>query len=1492
MWLAAVLAVLVSGSGFQVDPAAAAVTVGGPVSGLLATAGAAVGAVVGVPAGFVAGSSREVVEERTEFTALFANPDGSKTVRSSSAPLHFSAGDKRDRWERIDTAVVADGAVPGVLRSKANSWTARFRPLPGGVEFDTPEGKLSFSPLGAAAVAPVVTGDGSVVVYPEAWPGVDLRYTVTPTEVKEELVLKRRPGTAMFEFATGGTEFDATPEGGLAPKGRDPKKGRLAPPEVTDTKGTELSAAKPTMRAVKDKGGSRLQLKLDEKFLADTPDSAFPVVFDPTVQLGSGNMQNYKTYPNGAVASCLSACQVRVGNTVEPFNGALTNVYWRSVGYFDYTAALGASVTDVSLDLARNPGDGTAVAHANNVKVFLPSAYSWPGAVGGGALLAQGTVGENTGTQPIRGAGLTNQIAAWARDRVTGGSLGFTGLEQPGLFTYKRFNIFNLNVTYAATPPGTPASLTAAAQRDGSVVLSYPAATPDGGAGGVRYEVKAFTGGNQVGATFTTTSAAPITWNGLADGVTYTFTVQAFNNLGGGGVRTSAPVMATRYAAAPLNVKAWPGNGNAWVTWGPADPRGGPPITGYDVFLCTPTASACYGPTFAPGHFGRAQVNPVGITNGVAYIAVVRAVTARGVNDNGISLNVTLSATAAPFPVQQVSASAGSGNRTWVTWEPPVANGAAPVANYAIWRLVNGAYTQLWENLPATPPLLGTIGTIEITDLTDTRPSTYEVYPRNTNGYIGAPGPGSATSVVTPAANAAPYSPQRPAGSLDPVNRPGLQAGDGQVIVNWSSPAPNGATSNCGTPTGYAVYLVDRAGGPLLSQTVTGTSAVFTFLPAGPGQPGVINDHTYIGVVYALNTSGACANSGTSGPAYTASGTPSSILGDLFNITQPPTATRGDQEAFVTWRKPGLGLDGLTTYTITATPSPGGNPAPAVGPTTITTGGMTGGPLLTQRVGGLRNGTLYTFTVTANLGLLIPTTPSPPSNTITPAGRPFPPVIGTATRGDQSATLTWQPPPDDPATGVPGNNGDPITRYDVQVLDSGLNVITTQANVLSGGTVGPLINGTSYQFRVVAINGVGTSDPSDPSNDVIPAGRPFRPTDATALLTDDRTANVSWLAPATQGGVPGDNGDSIFYYRVITSPPCSTCNGTLTSGTSTTITGLRPSTPYTFRVVARNGVGDSAPSDSTNVVTTPAPEGVPAAPMVLSVSSSGSGQASLTWSQPDSNGSPIIDYTVTSEPAGPTITTATNTVTITGLSDGTGYRFAVVARNAIGTGPAGYSETVTPAGSPGSPAPVQTVMGDGSFVLSWTSGGPGISYTVTTYDSNGLVSPPPPTQINGTSATVTGLAGATKYYFAVTATNPAGQPNVAFSRTVVTYNRQQADAWMSEPLGDFLNRRDQAPEPYNWTADGCSFVRFADPIWAEIFKIACFRHDFGYRNYGNIEGFQMKRDEDQRESIDNQLFADMVALCDDRAFLGPDCYTRAAEYHATVRLVARFAFYG
>ncbi len=143
---------------------------------------------------------------------------------------------------------------------------------------------------------------------------------------------------------------------------------------------------------------------------------------------------------------------------------------------------------------------------------------------------------------------------------------------------------------------------------------------------------------------------------------------------------------------------------------------------------------------------------------------------------------------------------------------------------------------------------------------------------------------------------------------------------------------------------------------------------------------------------------------------------------------------------------------------------------------------------------------------------------------------------------------------------------------------------------------------------------------------------------------------------------------------MTSSPDGKTCDWT--SGALTcTVTGLTNGTAYTFTVTATNAAGTGAASAPSNSVT-PAP--VPDAPGTP-VAVAGNARATVTWTAPATNGSPVMGYTVTSSPDGQTCTSSTLSCTVTGLTNGTAYTFTVTATNAIGTGPASApSNSVTP----------------------------------------------------------------------------------------------------------------------------------------------------------------------------------------------------------------------
>lgn len=185
---------------------------------------------------------------------------------------------------------------------------------------------------------------------------------------------------------------------------------------------------------------------------------------------------------------------------------------------------------------------------------------------------------------------------------------------------------------------------------------------------------------------------------------------------------------------------------------------------------------------------------------------------------------------------------------------------------------------------------------------------------------------------------------------------------------------------------------------------------------------------------------------------------------------------------------------------------------------------------------------------------------------------------------------------------------------------------------------------------------------------------PGAPTILRNATRGNGQATVSWTVPTWDGGTP------ITGYAVTPYIGHYALSPVVFSSTATTqtITGLTNGTTYRFRVQAINAMGASAYSAVTNPVT---PATVPGAPTIRPVTP-GDGQATVSWTAPSSNGgSPITAYVVTPYvgfyPLPPTTFNSTATTqVVTGLTNGTTYRFRVRAINAVGTG--AYSTASNP----------------------------------------------------------------------------------------------------------------------------------------------------------------------------------------------------------------------
>lgn len=110
-------------------------------------------------------------------------------------------------------------------------------------------------------------------------------------------------------------------------------------------------------------------------------------------------------------------------------------------------------------------------------------------------------------------------------------------------------------------------------------------------------------------------------------------------------------------------------------------------------------------------------------------------------------------------------------------------------------------------------------------------------------------------------------------------------------------------------------------------------------------------------------------------------------------------------------------------------------------------------------------------------------------------------------------------------------------------------------------------------------------------------------------------------------------------------------------------------TTVTADVVNTWSGGTSYDSSTLHVVAEPA------SPFVTATA--GNASATVSWSA-NTGGAPITSYSVTSSPGGGSCTTSSTSCTITGLTNGTTYTFAVTATNIMGTGTPGVSNSVIP----------------------------------------------------------------------------------------------------------------------------------------------------------------------------------------------------------------------
>ena len=285
---------------------------------------------------------------------------------------------------------------------------------------------------------------------------------------------------------------------------------------------------------------------------------------------------------------------------------------------------------------------------------------------------------------------------------------------------------------------------------------------------------------------------------------------------------------------------------------------------------------------------------------------------------------------------------------------------------------------------------------------------------------------------------------------------------------------------------------------------------------------------------------------------------------------------------------------------------------------------------------------------------------------------------------------------------------------------------------------------------------------------------PVAPTGLSATASGSSTIDLSWTAPADNGGT------AITGYRIeVSSSGTSSSWSDLVANTNNTTTtyshtGVSAGTTH-YRVSAINSVGTGTASGTARATATT----VPGAPTGLMATASGTTTIDLDWTQPSHDGhAAITGYRIEVSPNGTSsswsdlVANTTNTTTTyshTGLSAATTRHYRVSAINANGTGAASSTANATTDAAaaptvPGAPTGLSaTASGTSTIDLSWTepddNGDASISgYKIEVSSNSGTSWTDLVANTNNTTTTYshTGLTPSTTRHYRVSAINSVG----------------------------------------------------------------------------------------------------------------------------------------
>lgn len=885
---------------------------------------------------------------------------------------------------------------------------------------------------------------------------------------------------------------------------------------------------------------------------------------------------------------------------------------------------------------------------------------------------------------------------------------------------------------------------------------------------------------------------------GLSDETVYHFVITATNKTGEG-ARTEAmgtPSKGDTVPGAPQGVKVVAGDAQVSVSWSaPADygivDGAAGTITTYTVYYSESKIDDLEASSVTGKDTGISTVADItGLTNGTTYHFLVTATNKTGESERSESLATKAGISTPPEAPRGIVMEEGDGEIT-LYWRPPgdggLVHGIEANLNYTVYYSeseIEAPGASGTKKMEADGKLVATI-----TGLTNEVLYYFLITASNETGE----GPGAG-------ATGAPRVPDRVPGAPQGLSIVETESGD---YISWSPPDDRGGFEGS-TPENltYKVYYSDK-----VIENLEGVDSLDAGTKLATIVPGLTAGTEYHFVVIASNGTG----SGSPSTEVTFTPEKTSLL------PSAPTNLYGapwKNSVVLTWSKPNAVNQEITHYTVYYSEE-AIHDLSAEGVSS-----QNAGTELTYEVADLTAEREYHFVVTASnvVG------EGPISNAIRlrlePNSPPSAPRDLKATPGFKKITLSWKAPADTGIyVGKAGVTGSYIIYFsESEITDlassdvSSMRVsgTTTMLVVKKDGLLDrDLVNGKQYYFAVAATNQIGDGVPAVitgvPSDESAVPGHPFG-LEVSAL---DAGVTLSWLPPINTGNHDGIL-QEITGYRVYFSTSPITYRTDLTARgvgkiffgmedvhinpnhgmVRADIENLRNGVEYHFVVTAFNVAGEG--DRSLAIKATPLGSAVPGAPRNITITP-GNRQVTVKWTAPAFSGSVngsvvgIQRYTVyyseneiddlAADGTGKVEVGGTKlTAVVTGLTNGTGYYFALTATNKVGEGERVDADaTGTPFvddAVPSPPVEVEAFPGDGYVTVYWKAPEqPGYyqnndsvisGYTVYYSESsiNDLAADGvEKLEAAGTArqADIPGRVNGTRYHFVITATSQAGE---------------------------------------------------------------------------------------------------------------------------------------